>query len=244
MRASVRIRELRVTPSSSVPGLLDAAETAHAERLADPGGYRTAHTLARLALAEELGADPGTLRFVRRCATCGGQDHGKPTLRHTPELAFSLTYTPYAAMLAVADARVVGEVGIDLEQVAKADFPGFDLVALAAPEIADRGVEATSGEVGETTGHRTGRAVLWARKEALLKATGFGLAVNPAHLVLTGAHEAPALVSWLAPQARPRAVTLRDLHVGVADHVAAVAVLTSEPITVAHVPPPRLPGRP
>ena len=57
------------------------------------------------------------------------------------------------------------------------------------------------------------------RKEALLKAHGLGLAVDPTDVGL----DVDGLVTWDSRHAQPEAVWLRDL--AVPGHVAAVAVL-------------------
>lgn len=68
-------------------------------------------------------------------------------------------------------------------------------------------------------------ALTWARKEALLKATGDGLEVPLADLVVSGPDDDPALVSW-PDGPMPGDVQLVDLSPG-AGHVGALAMLTN-----------------
>jgi 4'-phosphopantetheinyl transferase len=71
-----------------------------------------------------------------------------------------------------------------------------------------------------------GGAVLryWTRKEALLKATGVGLAVAPAALTVTPPDAAPALVAWEAAPPLDAAAHLFDLSPG-PGHIASLAIL-------------------
>ena len=63
----------------------------------------------------------------------------------------------------------------------------------------------------------------------MLKATGFGLAVDPAALEVSAPHLPAALTAWHAKEPPPRHVQISDIP---ADdcHVAAVAVLTQMPV--------------
>ena len=73
-----------------------------------------------------------------------------------------------------------GRVGIDVQRASATSFEGFDQVALHRGERA--------------TGDRE-RAVVWSRKESLLKALGAGLAVDPLAVQVSAPAEAPYVVS-------------------------------------------------
>jgi 4'-phosphopantetheinyl transferase len=105
------------------------------------------------------------------------------------------------SVVAVADA---GPVGVDVEVEGAASFAGFADVALHPGERAGRTDEATRA---------------WVRKEALLKAYGLGLAIDPRDVRL----DDESLAAWESEHPAPSAVWLRDLDVP--EHVAAVAVL-------------------
>nr|WP_240897463.1 4'-phosphopantetheinyl transferase superfamily protein [Kineococcus vitellinus] len=135
--------------------------------------------------------------------------------------------TSHSADHVLVAATRCGPVGVDAEEVGAADFDGFDGAVLAAQERDEllRAPEAA---------HALLRARWWTRKEAVLKATGHGLTVAPAEVVVAG--EPPALRGWpssLETDLRaPVRAHLFDLapQPGVEVAVAvAVAVLTTGP---------------
>lgn len=126
---------------------------------------------------------PGDLRTAYSCPDCGTGpelDHGRPGYRldgRPVGLSLSLSRSRGWALLAAGSAvgagAAVAAVGIDLEHSSGAMFPGFDDVAL------------TPGERQLLADLAPDRAILWrtaawARKEALLKARGTGLRIEPA----------------------------------------------------------------
>jgi 4'-phosphopantetheinyl transferase len=198
-----------------VVGLLDVAERARVAAVARPqdaADRASAHALLRLVVGPVVGRGPASLVFTATCRTCGGP-HGRPELVGAPALGLSLSHA--AGLVAVA-VSTAGRVGVDVELVSATDFDGFERVALAPGEQARTPAE---------------RARTWVRKEALLKATGHGLAVEPRSVVLSGPGGAPRLLAWTGPE-HPGPVELRDVAVDGPDtaavdgtHAAAVAVL-------------------
>jgi 4'-phosphopantetheinyl transferase len=128
-------------------------ETAHRP---GPDRSASAHALLGVVLAELTGRAVAEHVLHRWCGACGGS-HGKPVLDH-PTLHVSLSSTDGLVAVAVTEG---GPVGVDVERRGKACFEGFADVAVAP---------------GETVWDP---AVTWTRKEAWLKATGTGLAVDP-----------------------------------------------------------------
>ncbi|HSO90378.1 MAG TPA: 4'-phosphopantetheinyl transferase superfamily protein [Arthrobacter sp.] len=129
---------------------------------------------------------PGDLTAAYSCPDCGTGpelDHGRPgyRLRHVPAgLGLSLSRSHGWALLAARSAgpeRPAGvagvTVGIDLEHSSGVMFPGFDDVALTPAERQLLAALAPDQAV-------LWRTAAWARKEALLKARGTGLRVEPA----------------------------------------------------------------
>lgn len=226
MSVRVIVREAGVSDSPTDLALLDDGERARAERKRQATPFVTGHALVRRVLGELLDRDPATLVFERRCTTCDSVKHGKPHLVGTPGWHFSLSYTPDVAVVAVAQGV---DVGVDVEDLTDADFEGFAGATLArdeAPGFAD------------LTGHDllVARARVWARKEAVLKATGHGLVVDPSEVLVSGPLELPALVDWRADAPRPSAISIADVALSAGDHRAAVAALTAEPLEVVVSP--------
>ena len=181
-----------VAPADA-PGLvalLDAAERDRLDRFrrpADRARYLAAHALTRLVLADAVGTTPGALVFDRTCR-CGAQ-HGKPVLPGGP--GFSLTHAGDLVGVAVHPG---GAVGLDVEQVRGLT----DIAAMAAHVCSPH----------EAVPDREAFFALWTRKEALLKATGTGLA-TPMSAITLG----PSGVQrWTGEDAPREPLWLRDLH--------------------------------
>ncbi|UUN29218.1 4'-phosphopantetheinyl transferase superfamily protein [Streptomyces sp. FIT100] len=202
------------------PELLDVLDERERERCAQfrhDGAralYLTAHVLARRTVGVQLGVDPRDVVFVPVCKNCRRpQDppHGKPTLPGTP-LELSLSHSGTRAMVALT---TVGPVGVDIEEIAAR--AGLPLDVLSAPERAelDRLPEAARPPAFIR---------YWARKEAVLKATGDGLMVDPATLTVTGPDAPAGLVEWRERPEPHLPVRLEDLAVG-DGYRAAVAVV-------------------
>jgi 4'-phosphopantetheinyl transferase len=184
----------------SLVTLLDGHERERLTRLrraADRGRYLAAHALVRLALGGD-GTTAAALTFDRTCAC--GEPHGKPVLPGGP--GFSLSHAGDLVGVAVCPD---GAVGLDVEQLR----PLTDLAAMAG-HVHSPAELARHGTPDQETFFRA-----WTRKEALLKATGEGLAEPMAAITL-----APdgAVVEW----AGHGPFWLRDLTPA-PDHPAAVA---------------------
>jgi len=218
----VVIRATPVVDDLRLLDLLDAGERERAARKSDPNPFVTAHVLLRRLVADETGADPRTLAFEKRCATCGTDRHGKPHVVGMRDVFVSVSY---GERMAVAAVTRLGKVGVDVEDLESADFDGFNSVTLDASETTP--LEALRGD-----DLLAARARLWARKEAILKATGHGLVVDPSQVVVSAPDAPAALVEWKAAQHPPGATKVSDVDVGTSDHRAAVAVLTVRPLSV------------
>jgi len=220
---SLRAGECQVWWASPAAGrsellaLLDAGEHARWSRFRrdeDRARYLAAHALARLVLAGHLGTSAAELGFSAVCRHCGGTDHGKPRLL-TGGIEFSLSHSGERVVLAVTrDAAV----GVDVEQL----NPRRDVAALI-PEI----LSATERRaLAALPAAASALALLryWTRKEALLKATGDGLAVALSTITVTPPPAPPALVAWAAAPPLEAEAHLFDLNPG-PGHVASLAVL-------------------
>nr|MDT0657374.1 4'-phosphopantetheinyl transferase superfamily protein [Micromonospora sp. DSM 115978] len=224
-----------------VPGRWDAydevlddgehARRARFVRAADRIRYQTAHVGVRLLLGGYLGVPPRGLRFGRDCRHCPAVDHGKPTIVEPPTtLDFSLSHSGDLVTIAVAAVPV----GVDVQEIEN----GTDIASVAAMTLAPTERDWLDSQPAER--FRPGFFGYWARKEAVLKATGHGLAVAMSGLVLTPPSEPARLLRWEAKQPPPAPVRLHDVPVP-AGYTAAVALLAPHPIrlTVADLPDPR-----
>lgn len=167
-RGVVELWTARLDAAGAAPGLaalLSDEERLRAARLrrpADRERFVAAHALLREVLALYEGGEPARLELVHG-------PYGKPALR-SREVGFSLARSGDVALVAVA----AGEVGVDVELV-RPGIAGDGLVDryLTAAERAEVASAPTGGLDAAAT-------ALWARKEALLKAAGTGLAHDPA----------------------------------------------------------------
>lgn len=188
--------------------LLSDTERARAARLRNPidrDRFVGARALVRLALARTLGRPPG-MTFETTCAHCGA-DHGKPRL-DPPGPDFSLARRADLVVVAVAGRATVG---VDVEEVAHVPAPA-ELAPAFAPD------ERAALERIAPDRRQRATAVAWTRKEAVLKATGHGLAIDPAGVAV-----------GVRPDERPRVLRGTDAHLLELDlgirFVGAVAVL-------------------
>ncbi|MUL43421.1 4'-phosphopantetheinyl transferase superfamily protein [Streptomonospora sp. PA3] len=221
------------SPRDASPALLDLLDAGERERharlrlAADRDRYLVAHALARLALAREAGCAPAEVAFTLHCRACERHPeprpdpHGKP-LPAGPAagLEISLSHSGDRVLLALAHGV---PVGADVERIA----PDRDTAGLADYCLRPRERRDLDGL---PPGQRAeGFFGYWARKEALLKATGEGLSGGLGTVGVSGPYERAEVVEWDSPAA-PRHVRLTDLDAG-PGYRAALAALWPGPIT-------------
>jgi 4'-phosphopantetheinyl transferase len=218
---TVTYRCARVDGAAADLALLDDTERARARRRADPASFVTAHALLRRLVGDHLCRDPREVRFARRCRTCGSDRHGKPVLVDLPRPPhLSLSYDGQWAIAAVCEEA---EIGVDIEGIAATSWDAFDRVVLADLER-----PALAGLDGAQL--TRARAILLCRKEAILKATGHGFAVEPVEVIVSAPADPPELREWRSPRRGPAAIRVVDLTLGLSTHVAALAVLIDAPV--------------
>lgn len=201
-----------VEPAAVDSGLLSPAERRLVvARRQPPDRQRsaTARVLLKLLLEEEFGVDPWTASLLPPAGA-----GGKPELVHAPVPGLR---EPLRANVSHAGSQVLvaltqgASIGVDVEEHQATGFAGFDAIALSAME---REVVAALPE--PLRAQR--RAEFWVRKEAVLKALGTGLLLDPARLCF--AHTGAQSLAQL-PGHPPVAVQLLRAPPG---HSAALAV--------------------
>jgi len=132
------------------------------------------------------------------------------------------------AWVAVA-VSALAPVGVDVEPLTRA----LEVDALAAQVLAPAERDLLAAVEGEEA-RRRALLVWWTRKEAVLKATGDGLRVDPRELVLSAPDAPPRLVAFAGRPELRATCAIADLSPD-GDHVGAVAVLAAEPVTLAQL---------
>lgn len=221
------------SPKQVHPGLVDVLDARERERhgrfrrRADADRYLVAHALLRGVCARASGQKPHELTFHYQCRNCADpKPHGKP-YPAGPAQGLEVSLTHSGDRVGVALARI--EVGLDVEAVAPArDFERLNEYVLTPHE------QNTLARLAHEQRCR-GFFAYWARKEALLKATGMGLAGGLTSIEVSAPDERARVRSGRG-LAAPEAVWLTDLDPG-GQHYAALAALTSEPMHVSQQDP-------
>lgn len=163
------------------------------------------------------GGDEPVARVLTRY--CGGnpvtieRGAGKPCLVGAGrDVRFSVAHAGGLTLVAVAAGR---EVGIDVERPGRGRW--LSLPGHALTQAEQGSLDAFSGAAREVAFLQ-----LWARKEAVLKAAGVGLAVDPARVEVSGPGEPPALLDVPASIGPAARWALAEL--AVPGYVVAVAV--------------------
>jgi 4'-phosphopantetheinyl transferase len=211
MTAVVHVRWAEPRLADEANAWLDATESARLVRLRRPDDrarFVGSRAGLKALVASLTGVAPADVALRYDCEQCG-QQHGRPVL------VGSLADSGWAVSLSHAGQRVLvaatreGPVGADVEPVAAVDFSGFAEVALAPAE--QQSIAALPAAE-----RRLAAARIWVRKEALLKASGAGLRVDP--------REVDTIRS-------ARGASVADLDVG-ARYAAAVALASRTTFTV------------
>ncbi|MCM5558983.1 4'-phosphopantetheinyl transferase superfamily protein [Pleomorphomonas sp. JP5] len=165
MEAAVTVWHIPLSqkPTADDHALLDATERRRAERFLreeDRQRYVRAHAAMRRILAQASGWRPDELVFVTG-------EYGKPALAGGSP-CFNLSHSGDHAVLATS---FEAEIGIDIEARAT------DTLRIAKLVLAEGEMEAFLAQPADARDAAFLRA--WTRKEALLKALGCGLVLDP-----------------------------------------------------------------
>jgi 4'-phosphopantetheinyl transferase len=164
---------------------LDATERARAARFAfarDRRRWVASRGALRQVLGERVGAAPASLRFREG-------PFGKPELGDHADCAFSISHSGAFALIAVAGADTAAAphaIGVDLEVVK----PMPDREQLLRTLFTRDEREAVESAAADA---RDARFLAgWTRKEACLKALGYGLQIEPASFSVGLTAQSPA----------------------------------------------------
>ncbi len=134
------------------------------------GSRADGHALLRALVADLADVDDASVSIVQRCPDCGGP-HGRPVVMEPPRARDIAVSLAHAGELHVAVARRGGRIGVDAEP--HEALPGR--------------VEALRALLPASGADALRR---WTQIEAVLKADGRGLRVDPAAVVLRDDHAA------------------------------------------------------
>lgn len=186
-------------------GLLDEVEQgryANYRREADKRRFLTGRALIRGVVATELGIPASEVVLDSSCFDCG-KPHGKPSVVGST-LEVSISHSGDWVVLAMTEGA---PVGVDVEEVRDAEVDGLAGICFSAGEL------ATFKAVPEED-RRGAFFTYWARKEAVLKATGKGMWVVMNKLTLTAYDDDPRVVASESPEVDIAAVKMADLPRG------------------------------
>lgn len=143
--------------------LLSPEEQARASRFRREGDrqrFTVAHAAVRLLIADYLSVDARTIHFQTA-------EHGKPFIPGMP-VQFNLSHSGELALLAVTHER---NIGIDVEE----DRQVPDAMRLAERFFSKAEIERMQRLATDPLALNRGFLECWTRKEAFIKAVGYGL---------------------------------------------------------------------
>ncbi|HWF49431.1 MAG TPA: 4'-phosphopantetheinyl transferase superfamily protein [Solirubrobacteraceae bacterium] len=189
-------------------------------RAQDRALFLIAHALTRILAARHAGCEPGGLTFAP--ATPGAKPRFAGPASEL-ELELSLSHSGRHAVVALS--RGVA-IGVDVERVGPVREEERSFVA----SVLTRSEQRTLALLGPS--HRAwGFYRYWTRKEAVLKATGDGLAVSPKLIGVSAPTEPPLLTWWAGPRAPAQPFYLYDLDHGPRYPAALAAMGTPLEVT-------------
>jgi 4'-phosphopantetheinyl transferase len=183
--------------------------------LADRRRFTAGCVITRLVAGALVGVVPKRLHLDRSCQVCG-EPHGPPRItgmRDAPLLSVSHS----GDRIAVAVSKRT-PVGVDVECLVHARH----LCHSAAVAFSQR--ERDVIDCLLACHRETGALQMWTRKEALVKALGDGLRVEPSRVSVSAPDEPARVVAFDGRSEILDAVTLADLRPG-SDYRAAIALL-------------------
>lgn len=165
-RASLQMAQSRIETLSKVLSSDELCRAARFHFQKNRDHFMVGRALLRVILARYKDVEPSELRFVSGL-------YGKPFLDnsfHKTELSFNLSHSQDFALYAIVKNR---QVGVDIEYFNK---------KLQCRDLVERFFSAKEKDLWNSAPKEKSHEVFfscWTRKEALLKAMGVGLSVDP-----------------------------------------------------------------
>jgi 4'-phosphopantetheinyl transferase len=173
--------------------------------------------LVARAAARVLGVGLADVTVRHTCPNCGAADHGQPHIEATAVDASQCAVSfSRAAGLAVAAARLGPAIGVDIESIAAVTSHPVQDVLLHPTEHREFARLAASASARYL-------ARLWVCKEAVLKATGDGLRIEPSLIAVRLDGKTAQVESWPDTVRLPGQPRLSMFELGT-DVVGALAV--------------------
>lgn len=167
----VHIARIESPPAPATGHCLSPSEEARAQRFHDPAHaatWRAGRAWIRQRLATALGSTASDL-------TITPDPRGRPRIDGAP-LGFDANWSHSGPWIALVISRS-GPAGVDIEHL-RPDLPHREL----APVVCSPGERTALDSLADEVTARRHFLRLWTAKEALMKATGLGAALDPASI--------------------------------------------------------------
>jgi len=191
----------------------------------DRARFLTGRVVAKAAAGAALGIDPVKVALDSTCPDCG-RSHGKPHVVAPPGFTGvlpELSISHSGNLVGVA--MTAGQpVGLDVEQERDVQIEGLVRMTLSTGE-------QTAWTTVPLPDRDAAFFTYWSRKEAILKATGRGLAIGMTRITVTPWDQPPSVLDSQASEVDKATMRMAQLDAG-SGYRACVAVITPDDLDV------------
>jgi 4'-phosphopantetheinyl transferase len=194
----------------------------------DRARFLTGRVVAKAAAGSALGIDPATVALDSTCPDCG-RPHGKPSVVAPPGFTGTLpelSISHSGNLVGVAMTAGV-PVGIDVEQERDVEIDGLIRMTLSA-------AEQTEFALIPPADRDAAFFTYWSRKEAILKATGRGLAIGMTKLTVTPWNAPPRILDSQSSEVDARVMRMSQLDAGSGYRACVAAIGTADLAITVH----------